>query len=130
MIVINKLLTVRNILNSFKELNLSAGLAYQITKFLMQSTTEEEFYYSRLRSLLGECAEKTEDGSYVPTDDGQGVKIKPDCLEKFTKAYEELENTEVEAPDIKFALSAIVKEITSITVNQMMMLMEFIDEEK
>ena len=128
--LINKLLTTRNILNSFKELNLSANLAYQITKFLMQSATEEEFYFSRLRALLDEYAEKTEDGNYIPTEDGQGVKIKLDLLEKFQSAYEELENTEVEAPDIKFALSAITKELNSITVNQMMMLMEFIDEEK
>lgn len=130
MIAINKLLTIRNILNSFKDLNLSANLAYQITKFLMQSATEEEFYYSRLRSLLDEYAEKSEDGNYIPTEDGEGVKIKLDLLEKFQTAYAELENTEVEAPNIKFALSAITKEITSITVNQMMVLMEFIDEEK
>lgn len=130
MIAINNLLKVRNILNTFKEVNLSPTLAYQITKFLTKSQAEEEFYYERLRALFNEYAEKNEDGTFVITDDGQGIKIKQDLLEKFQTSYVELENTEVEAPDIKFALSLITKELTSITVNQMMSLMEFIDEDK
>jgi hypothetical protein len=124
------LIQVRHILDAYKNTQLSSALAYQVTKFLMKSQTEEEFYYSRLRALFNEYAEKNEDGSFVMTDDGQGIKIKQDLLEKFQVAYEELENTEVEAPAIKFALSAITKELNSITVNQMMALMEFIDEEK
>lgn len=124
------LMQARNILNAYKDIQLSPALAYQVTKFLMKSQAEEEFYYSRLRVLFDEYAEKNEDGSFVMTDEGQGVKIKLDLLEKFQVAYEELENTEVEAPNIKFALSVITKEITSISVNQMMALMEFIDEDK
>ena len=124
------LIKSRDILSAYKDTQLSPALAYQITKFLIKSQTEEEFYYSRLRALFDLYAEKNKDGTIMIINDGQGVKIQQNLLEKFQADYEELENTEVEAPDIKFALSAITKEINSITVNQMNVLMDFIDEER
>ena len=127
---ITTLAAARNTLSTLKDLNIAPHLAYQITKFLIKSQDEEEFYNNRLRALFDECAQKNEDGTFITTDDGQGIKLQLNLIEKFNKSYEELINTEIEAPDIKFALSEITKELTSISVNQMMTLMDFIDEDK
>lgn len=129
-IILNKLINSRQVLQSMSNINIAPHLAYQITKFLIKSQDEEEFYNNRLRALFDECAQKNEDGTFITTDDGQGIKLQPNLIEKFNKSYEELVNTEIEAPDIKFALSEITKELTSISVNQMMTLMDFIDEDK
>ena len=130
MIKINILLNARKILSLYKDMQFSPSLAYQITKFLAQSNAEEEFYYAQLQALINEYAEKNEEGQIVTIEGGQGIKIKPDLLDIFQMAYEELENTEVEAPTIKLALSTIIKELPAITVNQMSILMNFVDEEK
>ena len=127
---ITTLAAARNTLSTLKDLNIAPHLAYQITKFLIKSQDEEDFYNNRLRALFDEYAQKNEDGTFITTDNGQGIKLQPNLIEKFNKSYEELVNTEIEAPDIKFALSEITKELTSISVNQMMTLMDFIDEDK
>ena len=127
---LNALLAARNTLAAFTNLNINPHLAYKILKFEKLSAEEEAFYNERLRSLFDMYAQKDEEGQFRLTEDGQGILLNQSDIEIFNKSMVELENTEVEAPDIKFALSEITKELNSISVNQLMTLMDFIEEDK
>ena len=126
---LNNLITVRNILANFKDTMIHPRLAYQIAKFLRLTQEDEEFYNTRLRALFDTCAQKNEDGSLRLTENQQGIMLEPSQIENFNKSIFELENLEIEAPDIKFALSDIANEL-KVSTNDMMILMDFIEEDK
>jgi hypothetical protein len=126
---LNNLITVRNTLANFADTVVSPRLAYQVAKFIKLTNEDEEFYNTRLRALFDTCAQRNEDGSFRLTENQQGIMLEPEKIEEFNASIFELENVEVDAPDIKFALSDMTKEL-NMSAKQMMVLMDFIDEEK
>ena len=65
---------------------------------------EITFYQEKLRTIIMEYAELDNEGIPVQTEDGQGIKIQKGKEEVCATAIMELQEIEVNLPDITFTL--------------------------
>ena len=116
-----KVVNARKVLDSLSDReDVGAHLSYWMTKFVVQSEQEHEFYVNEMRKLFDKYAEKNDDDSlFVPTENITG----------FNAAVEALNKTDVEAPNIRFNLSELSAEL-KLSMKQMYPLLDFIDEDK
>lgn len=119
------LLNVKQIFAQIAQTKISSKLAYKIMKFYKSIEVEEDFYNSKRDELIGIYSEKDANGQIVVNDDGT-VKIIPDKTQEANKAMWELNNMEVEAPNVKFTLAEL--EEVKLSVADMYMLDAFIEE--
>lgn len=116
-----KVVDARMVLDSLSEKEgIGAHLAYWMTKFVVKTEGEHNFYASEMRKLFGKYADKKEDGAML---------IPNDKVAEFNAAVEALNKTDVEDPGIRFNLSELSVEL-KLSMKQMYPLLDFIDEEK
>lgn len=102
---LNELLQARKILANHINDKVCATLAYKMMKFLKSSDNEEEFYLKKIQEFIAEYAERDTDGK--PITDGSNVKILQDKAEDCRKAIDDLGETDVAEPIIKFNLNEL-----------------------
>ena len=115
-----KIVDARNVLDSLsnKE-DMGAHLAYWMTKFIVKTKGEYEFYAAEMRKLFNKYGEaKDDDTIVVPTDK----------IAEFNEAIDALNKTDVEDPGIRFSLTEISAEL-KLSMKQMLPLLDFIDED-
>lgn len=98
-------------------------------KFARMATAVEkniEFYQTSFRSIVSEFAQVDENGNFVPAEDGQGVKVQEGKEAECSTHLMELNNLEVELPDIKFTIGEL--EGCEITPTEMVKFLPFIEE--
>lgn len=116
-----KIVNARQTLDSLSDKdNINAHLAYWMTKFVAKTTSEYEFYYTKAREIALK---------YATTNDAGEQIISADKIADFNKEVADLENTDVEDPGIKFALSELSQEL-KLSMKQMYPLLDFIEEDK
>ena len=76
--------------------------AYKLNKLTKAIDNEITFYREKLQAIINEFAELDENGNPIPTEDGNGVKLRPESEADCYAAVYELQNIEVELPDITF----------------------------
>lgn len=85
-----------------KNAKLSFKVLYKLSNLAKAIDEKTLFYREKLQEVLKEYAELDEAGNFIPTENGNGIKIKigteNDCMTKIN----ELQSLEVELPDIKF----------------------------
>lgn len=124
--------TMKDILNlrwfytEIKDQTLSIRTAYKFTKLFNQVDTELEFYQEQIQQISQEFGELDEEGSLIPMDDGQSIKIKPDKIIECNEKVSELLNLEVNIDDCTFTLNEL--EGVSLSVSQMQAISKFICE--
>ena len=69
--------------------------SYKFTRLFDQLETETKFFNNTLQSIIEEYGQRDEDGKFVLTDDGTGVKIKEDKLSECMEKIDELNNVEI-----------------------------------
>ena len=121
-----KIINARQVLTSLSNMDINTHLAYWMTKFIINSQNEQDFYISNMRKLFDKYAERDEGGNFVIIEND--IIIKKECIADFNKEVDELQSTDVEAPNIKFSLSEISKEL-KLSMKQMSSLMDFIEED-
>jgi len=94
------------IFGQFAQIKTSSKLAYKIMKFCKAVATEEEFYNTKRNEIINTYAIKDENGRLVVSDDGM-INIVPDKIDEANIALRELNNIEVEMPNIRFALDEL-----------------------
>ena len=104
------------------------GLVYWLTKFVLCSDHERNFYKNEMVKIINKYAEKDEEGNVKYGEDGS-FTVTVDNVALFNDAIIALDNTEVDAPNIKLPLSLITKEF-KLSMEQMFLLIDFIDENK
>lgn len=116
-----KIISARGVLESFAEKSdIGAHLAYWMTKFVVKTNDEYEFYLSEMRKLYAKYATDNVDGSaFVPNE----------YVTEFNEAVDTLNKTDAEDPGIRFSLSELSAEL-KLSMKQMYPLLDFIDEEK
>ena len=119
------LINTARIFDQFAQTKISSKLAYKIMKFCKGVAVEEEFYNTRKRELIDMYAVKDENGQVAVSDDGM-ISIVPDKISEANAAMMELNNIEVEAPNIKFTLDEL--EGLELSVADMFALDAFIEE--
>ena len=102
---IKQLVQITQVLERFVNKKLSIKLSYKIMKFLKATEADITFYKEKLTKIIEEYGERAEDGSIKMIDNN--FKIKENEIENFNKAYFELEEIEIELPNIKFNLNEL-----------------------
>lgn len=78
--------------------------AYKLSKLGVAIDTELAFYREKVQAVVSEYGLLDENGRPVPTDDGQGVKLRPGTEADCFAAMQELQDIEVVLPDITFSI--------------------------
>ena len=119
------LLNARDIFKQFSQIRISSKLAYKIMKFCKSVEVEEEFYKNRKTEIINAYAQKNEAGQPI-VNNGGIVQIIPEKTQEAQEAMQELNNTEVEAPSIRFTLAELGE--LKLSVADMYVLDAFIEE--
>ena len=118
-----KVVNARKVLDSLSDReDIGAHLSYWMTKFVVKTEGEHEFYVTEMRKLFAKYATAKE-------DDEDTLLIPNDKVGEFNTAVDALGKTDVEDPDIRFNLSELSAEL-KLSMKQMYPLLDFIDEEK
>ena len=118
-----KIVNARKVLDSLSDReDVGAHLSYWMTKFVVKTESDHEFYASEMRKLFEKYATKKE-------GDEDTLLIAADKVAEFNDAVEALNRTDAEDPGIRFNLSELSAEL-KLSMKQMYPLLDFIDEEK
>lgn len=102
---IKNLLTARNVIFQHKDDKIPSSLAYKLMKFLKASDNDEAFYNEKLKALIEEYSIRESDGKIKMVNGN--FAIQPSKIDVFNKEAEELRNTEVDIPQIKFSIKEL-----------------------
>ena len=119
------LISAARVFAQIGQTKISSKLAYKIMRFCKSVAADEEFYNNKRNEIINEYAVRDENGAIVQSDDGV-VNIMQDKIPEANAALMELNGVEVEAPNIKFALSEL--EELKLSVADMFALDAFIEE--
>lgn len=118
-----KVLNARKVLDSLSDReDVGAHLSYWMTKFVVKTESDHEFYASEIRKLFDKYATKKEGGEDT-------ILIPTDKVAEFNVAVDALNKTDAEDPGIRFNLSELSTEL-KLSMKQMYPLLDFIDEGK
>lgn len=118
-----KIVNARKVLDSLSDRDdVGAHLSYWMTKFVVKTGSDHEFYASEMRKLLDKYA--TKQGG-----DDDTLIIPNDKVAEFNAAVEALNAADAEDPGIRFNLSELSTEL-KLSMKQMYPLLDFIDEDK
>lgn len=101
-ITLSKLIHFSQFYNEVKATKIPVKTAYKLNKLATAIDGQNMFYGEQLNLILGDCADRSEDGNYIQTNDNIGVKILDDKKQEFIERVNELLLFEVELPDITF----------------------------
>ena len=110
-----------------KDSKLSVKTAYRLTKLTKAIENELGFYREKLQAIINQYAQLDEEGKPIPTEDGTGVKLRPETETDCYEAIYELQDIEVELPDIKFTFADF--ENTQLTMAEINSAINFFEEE-
>ena len=119
------LMNAAKVFNQVAQTKISSKLAYKIMKLCKSVAVEEEFYNEKRNEIIREYAVRDENGQIVVSDDGM-IGIIPDKLKEAEVAMADLNNIEVDAPNIRFSLAEL--EELKLSVADMFVLDAFIEE--
>jgi len=126
-----KLIDVQSVDMLYSKLGNRSGMpiktTYKVLKLFEGIKKDVEFYKEELQKIVDEYAERNEDGEFVYTENGQGVKIKEGKLDECTEKLDALAEVEVEVPNIKFKIDELPD---SLSVHDLKLLMPFIEEDE
>ena len=118
-----KVVNARKVLEGFADVDgIGAHLAYWMTKFVVKTESDYNFYTTEMFKLFDKYATKKE-------GDGDTFIIASAKVEEFNAAVSSLETVDVEDPGIRFSLSELATEL-KLSMKQMCPLLDFIDEDK
>lgn len=118
-----KVVNARKVLDSLSDReDVGAHLSYWMTKFIVKTESDHEFYASEMRKLFDKYATKKE-------GDGDTILIPTEKVAEFNAAVDALNKTDAEDPGIRFNLSELSSEL-KLSMKQMYPLLDFIDEDK
>ena len=118
-----KVVDARQVLESLsnKE-DIGAHLSYWMTKFVVKTESEYEFYAAEMRKIFDKFAKKKD-------DDEDAILVPAENVAEFNAAVEALNKTDVEDPGIRFNLSELSAEL-KLSMKQIYPLLDFISEDK
>ena len=99
------LINARKVLATYKDERMSTALAYKMMKIIKASDNDEAFYNDKFRELIGEYGLKDEQGNIVAN--GTQISLAPATAAECKKKIQELENTEVESPNVRLGIGEL-----------------------
>ncbi len=118
-----KIVNARKVLDSLSDReDVGAHLSYWMTKFVVKTESDHEFYAAEIRKLFNKYAAKKEGDEDI-------ILIPTEKVVEFNAAVDALNKTDAEDPGIRFNLSELSTGL-KLSMKQMYPLLDFIDEEK
>lgn len=114
------IISARQTLDKFADKDISGHLSYWMTKFIVKTQADYEFYVNEVRKIFKKYAE---------SKDGEELVVPADKVADYNRDISELEATEAEDPGIRFDLREIDSEL-KLTMRQMYTLIDFINEDQ
>ena len=102
-----QVLSILNIYGRVKELKAPAKVAYKFNKLCNAFKDDLNFYNGELNKIIEQYGERDKNGSLIPLESGNGVKIKSEKMPDAQKELDSLDFLEVDAPDIKFTVDEL-----------------------
>ena len=121
-----EILAFRSLYEKIKDTSLPIKITYKLTKLFHRVQDELNFYQTEQYKILESIALKDDDGSYVYTEDGNGIKIKEGKEKECEEKMNELLNIDVIVDDISFSLDEL--ESLRLSIEDMNCLMPLIKE--
>ena len=101
-----QVLSILGIYDRVKESRVPAKVAYKFNKLCLALNDDAEFYKTELNKIIQQYGEKHEDGTFVFLDGGS-IKIRPEVYDDARKEISNLDNLDVDAPDVKFTIDEL-----------------------
>lgn len=121
-----EILAFRSLYEKIKDTSLPIKITYKLTKLFHRVQDELNFYQTEQYKILESIALKDDDGSYVYTEDGNGIKIEEGKEKECEEKMNELLNIDVIVDDISFSLDEL--ESLQLSIEDMNCLMPLIKE--
>lgn len=87
-----------------KNQKLSFKVLYKLSTLAKAVDEKTAFYREKFQEVLKEYGELDENGNLIPTEDGNGIKVKPGTETECIAKINELQALEVDMPDVKFSI--------------------------
>ena len=113
------------IFSKLKTQRLPFKTSYRLTLLAQEISKHVAYYQEQFNELLLEYSKKDEEGSPVPTPDGQGVLLEESSMEEAYTKLAELRDLDVELPDVKFSVDDFGN--IELAPEEMLVLMPFIE---
>lgn len=101
--------------------------AYKMAKLITKLESDVNFYRTKFSEILDEYCLRDDNGNYVMVDDGLAYKIQEGREQECQSRISELDNLQIELPDIKFTLDEL--DYLSLTPEEVREIMVFIEEQ-
>ena len=88
--------------NEVKDKKLSLKVLYKLSNLAKAIDEKTAFYREKFQEIIKEYGELDESGNLIPTEDGNGIKVKPGTEQECIMKINELQILDVDMPDIKF----------------------------
>lgn len=111
------------IIDRIKEKTFDINTQYKFIKISKVIREEEEYVNEQQYLLLKQYAELDEKGNFIRKEDG-GYKIRQECVEECGMKLIQINNREVQLPDIYFSLDEL--EPLGLTLGELELLEPFI----
>lgn len=122
---IYEILDFSKVYNSIKDEKMSIKTAYKLNKLIKKIEEENNFYNIKFHEIIEQYAEKNDQGEYQYIDENS-IKIKEGKEQECYKKVSELQNLEIETPNITFSIEELGD--INLTIDTVNMLMPFIEE--
>lgn len=90
--------------NEVKSSKLPFKVLYKLHTLTKAIEERTSFYQEKFQEILHEFGELDENGNLIPISDGNGIKIKTGTEQECMAKVIELQNLEIDLPDISFAI--------------------------
>lgn len=117
---LSTIINARSVLESIADReDVGAHLSYWMTRFVVKTQGDQEFYISEVRKIFNKYAEAKEDGTSI---------VPKEKMADFQADVAKLGETEAEDPGIRFKLAELADNL-KLSMKQMFPLLDFIEEE-
>ena len=121
-----QLIDFPSLFEKLKSQKLPFKTSYRLTILANEIQKHLNFYQENFRNLLMEYSKKDENGTPVPTSDGQGVLLVEETMNEAYAKLSELRDLDVDLPDYKFSPDMFGDiELTPVEMN---VILPFIEE--
>ena len=100
------IIKARSVLSTLYKEKISVKLAYKFMKFINTTQKDEDFLNEKMQGIIEEFGERDENNEFTKLENG-GIRIRPDKQKECMDKTIELDETEVDNPNITFTLDEL-----------------------